>query len=83
MDRPRAEWEKKGSPLGRAEGLIVRSIHDHLVTEVAGFNETNIPGAGGFLYLLAEPLKACNSLGCSDVAKRCSFLCIKSLQFLP
>ena len=34
MDRPRAERQKKGSPLGHTEGLIVRGIPDHLVTEV-------------------------------------------------
>ena len=83
MDGPRTERQKKESLQSRAEELIVRGIPDHLVPKVAGFYETNIPGARGFLYLLVEPLKACSSLGCSDVAKRCSLLCIKSHQFLP
>ena len=50
MNGPRAERQKKESPQGRTEELIVRGISDHLVPRVVGFYEINIPGAGGFLY---------------------------------
>ena len=47
MDGPWAERQKKESPHGRTEELIVRAIPDHLAPRVAGLCETNIPG--GFL----------------------------------